>query len=241
MMTDTDFGSDPTGSFNTPTKTYKAAPTLETYLSLRRADPDAEIEVAVIGGFEAMFYMRDEFERHGLDPGLLGGILDSDPQAVSETSLRLIELMIAARQREADGGTHLASRGETVPDKLIDWIICCALDSMSWNNELTLPRDLIVLIRERLGGSSPHYEQAGRVRKAKSSAAMIAGQLKAQGINPTLRMLGRVLQVAPSTVKRWFEPGELEREAEVWAAHFDKNGQLRPLTSPKRPNVAPNS
>lgn len=238
---DADFGSDPGGGFNPPTKAYKAKPTLETYVQLRRADPTAEIEVAVIGGFDSMFYMRDEFERHGLDPDLLGGILDANPDVIGETCLRLRELMIAARQREANGETHLASRREIVPDKLIDWIICCALDAMSWSDNLTLSRDLIVLVRERLGGATPQYELVGRTREAKGNAAMIAGQLKAQGVTPTLRILGELLRVAPSTVKRWFEPGELEREAERWAGLFDRDGRLLPLIPTRAEDVAPDS
>jgi len=115
-----------------------------------------------------------------------------------------------------------------IPDKLIDWIICCALDALSWNNDLILPRDLIVLIRERLGGSDPQYEKVGRVRGFKSNAAMIAGQLKAQGVNPTFKILGELLLVAPSTVMRWFEPGEFERESDLWSRHFDETGNLRP-------------
>ena len=238
---DTDFGSDPNGGFNRASKAYKAKPTLETYVQLRRAEPEVEIEVSIIGGFESMFYMREEFARYGLDPDLLGGLLDTDPAVVSETCLRLMESTIAARKLGAEGETHLASRGEIVPDKLIDWTICCMLDAMSWSDNLSLSRDLIVLIRERLGGSTPHYEQVGRVREAKSNAAMIAGQLKARGVNPTLKILGQLLNVAPSTVKRWFEPGELERETEVWSKLFDENGQLRPLTPAKTLDVAPDS
>ena len=56
-----------------------------------------------------MFYMRDELERHWIDPDLLGGILDADLDAISELSLRLMETMIEA----------------PIPEKLIDWVICC--------------------------------------------------------------------------------------------------------------------
>ena len=223
------YGSAGDGGFNAASKAYKANPTLENYLALRRRDPEAEIEVAVVGGFDSMFYMRDEFARFGLDPEWVGGLLDSDPSVISATSLALMESIAEARRLSSEGETHLASRGKTVPDKLIDWIICCTLDGMSWNDELEVSRDLIVLIRERLGGAMPHYEKVGRIREAKSNAGMIAGQLKAQGISPTLKVVSEIMGVAPSTVMRWFEPGELEREADTWSRHFDENGQLRPL------------
>jgi hypothetical protein len=48
-------------------------------------------------------------------------------------------------------------------------------------------------------------------------------------VKPTYRLLGQVLKVAPSTVKRWFKPGEFEREAERWARSFDKQGKLIPI------------
>ena len=214
---------------NAASEAYKADPTIERYVELRRADPSAVVEVSVIGGFESMFYMCDEFERFGLDSDLLGGILDADPAAIGEVSLRIMEQMIIARQLEQAGETHLVSRGRTIPDKLIDWIIRCSLDALSWNDELTIPRDLIVLLRERLGGSDPHYEQVGRVHEGQSKAAMIAGQLKAQGVNPTLKIIGEALGVAPSTVMRWFGPGEFERQADEWSRRFDETGALRPL------------
>ena len=120
-------------------------------------------------------------------------------------------------------------RGLAIPDKLIDWIITCSLDSLSWNADLHIPRDLIVLIRERLGGSNPEYEQASKAHEQKGNAAFVGGQLKAQGITPTFKLLGKVFGVAPSTVKRWFQPGEFERETDCWSRLFDENGQLIPI------------
>jgi hypothetical protein len=223
------FGSVESGGFNEITKEYKANPTIENYVKLRRANPSAEIEVGVIGGFDSMFYMREELERYGIDPDLLGGILDSDQDAIGEISLRLMEKMVEGRQIERAGETHLIRRGLALPERLIDWVICCSLDSLSWNDELTIPRDLIVLVRERLGGSNPQYEKEGEVRKNKIDAEMIAGQLMAQGVMPTFKILGRALGVAPSTVMRWFEPGELEEARDRWAKSFDKDGKLLPL------------
>lgn len=234
------FGSDGSDGLNEATKTYKADPTLETYVRLRRSDPAAEIEVGTIGSFESMFYMREEFERYGLNAELLGGLLDANTEAIEEAALCVMEKMIAARQRERAGETQLVSRGETIPMKLVDWIICCALDGLSWNDHLYLPRDLIVLIRERLGGSNPLYEQIGIVREMKSNAGLIAGQLKAQGRTPTFKLVGSILGVAASTVMRWFEPGEFEREANKWSQLCDETGALRPLFAPT-PDVAPDS
>lgn len=223
------FGSSEAGGFNEITKKYKADPSIENYVRLRRDDPDAEIEVSVVGGFESMFYMRDELARYGIDPELLGGILDADQDAISEIALRVMEKIVEAQAIADDGETHLIRRGLAIPEKLIDWIICCSLDALSWTDDLTIPRDLIVLVRERLGGSNLHYEKAGEIRQNKQNAALIAGQLMARGINPTFKIIGEALKVAPSTVKRWFEPGEFEQERDFYAKWYDKDGNLRPL------------
>ncbi|WP_439403206.1 hypothetical protein ACNJYA_15510 [Bradyrhizobium sp. DASA03068] len=223
------FGSSETGGFNEITKKYKADPSIENYVRLRRGDPEAEIEIGTVGGFESMFYMREVLARYGIDPKLLGGILDADQHAISEMALRLMEKLIEAQAIAADGETHLIRRGLAIPDKLIDWIICCSLDALSWNDDLMIPRDLIVLVRERLGGSNLQYEKEGQIRENKQNAGLIAGQLMAQGINPTFKIVGKALGVAPSTVKRWFGPGEFERERDVYAKWFDNDGNLRPL------------
>jgi hypothetical protein len=222
------FGSENDG-FNKFTKAYKEAPSIESYVKLRRENPAAEIEVSVIGGMEQLFFMQHELQRYGIDPQLVAGVMDGDSTAIGEVSLQLMEKMIEARKLSKAGNTHLTRRGLAIPGKLIDWIITCALDALSWNDDLDIPRDLIVLIRERLGGSNPEYEQASQVHEHKVNAACIAGQLKVQGIVPTFRLLAGVFDVAPSTVKRWFEPGEFERETDIWARLFDGSGELKPF------------
>jgi hypothetical protein len=223
------FGSSEGGGFNEITKNYKADPSIENYVRLRRGDPEAEIEVRTVGSFESMFYMREELARHGIDPELLGSILDADQDAISEMALRLMEKIIEARTITADGETHLIRRGLAIPEKLIDWIICCSLDALSWNDDLMIPRDLIVLVRERLGGSNLHYEKERAIRQNKQNAGLIAGQLMARGVVPTFKIVGEALGVAPSTVKRWFGPGEFEKARDSWASLCDRDGKLLPL------------
>lgn len=133
------------------------------------------------------------------------------------------------RANSPKSATHLVRRGLAVPDKLIDWIITCSLNSLSWNDYLHIPRDLIVLIRERLGGANPEYAQASKAHENKMNAGCIAGQLKAQGITPTFKIIGDIFSVAPSTVKRWFKPGEFEREIDCWSRLFDVKGEPIPV------------
>lgn len=225
------FGSNPSGGFNDLSKAFKAEPSIENYVKLRRSNPTGEIEIAILGGIDPMFYMEDKLRRYGIDVQLVLGAMDADPDAISELSLQLMEKIIEARQLAQAGQTHLVRRGLAVPEKLIDWIINCSLDGLSWNDELYIPRELIVLIRERLGGSNPEYRKGAHAHNLKHNAAMIGGQLKAQGMKPTLHRLATILGVAPSTVKRWFKPGELQREIDRWSQLFDEKGEMRPLVS----------
>lgn len=223
----TEYGAEEGGGYNAVSKAYKKDPSIELYVKLRREDPDAEIEVSVIGGIEQLFYLEPELGKYGFDPALVAGAMDADPDAISELSLQLMEKMIGAKELAKSGQTHLARRGLAVPDKLINWLIACMLDALSWTDELYIPRDLIVLIRERLGGSNPEYVQASHAHQMRSDAISAGGQLLARGVKPSFRMLAEAFGVAPSTVKRWFPNGEFMQEVERRSAWFDKDGKLR--------------
>lgn len=173
-------GTEECGGYNAMSKAYKKNPSIELYVKLRREDPDAEIEVSVIGGIEQLFYLEPELGKYGFDPALVASAMDADPNAISELSLQIMEKMIEVKVLAKSGETHLARRGLVVPDKLINWLVACMLDALSWTGELYIPRDLIVLIRERLGGSNPEYEQASRAHEMRSDAISIGGQLLAQ-------------------------------------------------------------
>lgn len=220
------YGSKDDGEFNEPTRSYKKDPSIEKYVALRRADPAAEIEVGVIGGIEQLFFMEKELRKFGFDPAIVASVLDADPEAISELSLQIMERMIEAGDLAKAGQTHLTRRGLAIPDKLVNWLINCMLDGLSWNDDLHIPRDLIVLIRERLGGSNPEYEQASDAHQQRRAAIIIGGQLKAKGIKPSFRMLAKFLDVSPSTVMRWFPDGDFEEEIERVATWFDENGQM---------------
>jgi hypothetical protein len=208
-------------------KAFKANPSLENYLALRRANPDAQIEVAVFGGIDSLFAMEEELKAFGIAAHpLMTGVLDADQEAISDLSLILIERIVSARRLAAQGETHLIRRGLAMPDSLIDWLINVMLDAQSWNNTLDLNRDLIVLIRERLGGATQHYQQVAEVYHKRRSAVWIGAQLKARGVDPTLRVLADYLKVAPSTIARWFPDDDLGDQIDLFAVGFDADGKL---------------
>jgi hypothetical protein len=172
--------------------------------------------------------MEGELRKYGFDPEMIASVLDADPEAISEVSLQIMEKLIEAKTLAKAGQTHLTRRGLAIPDKLVNWLIACMLDAVSWNDDLYIPRDLIVLIRERLGGSNPEYEQASRAHEMRSNAITVGGQLLARGITPSFRMISELFGVAPSTVKRWFPDGDFLAEAQRRSAWFDEQGKLRP-------------
>lgn len=223
------WGTKEGGGFNEPTLAYKQNPTMETYLALRRAHPDAEIEISASGGLDALFRMEPELQKHGFDPADIAAILDADPEAISKVALQCMEKLIAAKELAAKGETHLVGRGKAVPLALVDWMIMVALDGMSWTGQLEIPRDLIVLIQNRLGGIQGKYYRNSELHERKQNALFIAGQMLARGEKTGIRQLARLLGVEASSVSRWFEKGEFERESQRYASWFDDNGSLKPL------------
>jgi hypothetical protein len=221
------FGCDEDGDWNRPTKTYKDHPSLENYIYLRREYPNTELEVSVIGGIDQLFYMEKELERFGFDPRIVASVLDADPQAIGCLSLQIMEKLVEARRLAESGETHLVRRGLAVPDKLVDWLIGCMLDALSWTDTLYIPRDLIVLARERLCGSNPEYEQAARARYLRNQAIFCGAWLKARGKEPSYRTIARYLSVAPTTVMRWFQDTDFAAEVEKLVEFYDENGRFR--------------
>jgi hypothetical protein len=162
--------ASPASGFTGITKEYKASPTIENYVRLRRLHPSDPLEVATTGGIEFLFSRENELRLQGIDPGLVASVLDADIDAQSELSLVLIELLIARSKKEAAGETHIVSRNKAISDKLVNYLIATALDSLDWNHELVISRELIVLIKHQLGIISSQYEvEESRTRKKEQS------------------------------------------------------------------------
>jgi hypothetical protein len=52
----------------------------------------------------------------------------------------------------------------------------------------------------------------------------MAAQLIAMGKKPSLRLMAKLLGVAPSTIKRWFPNGDFIKQAERISHWFDEAG-----------------
>ncbi len=213
-----DFGGEPdTSGFNEFTKQYKASPTIENYVRLRRQYPDAEIEIATTGGIEFLFAQEKELLSYGINPRTVTGVLDSDLKAQAELSLKLMELLIERQKIEKSGATHIVSRKKAISDTFVNYLIAKSLNSLSWNDELEITRELIVLIKHQLGTISSHYEVEEDKRTKRNQARFIAAQIAAKGETPTYRKIGRILGIQASTVMRWFPDSSFISEAKALA------------------------
>lgn len=132
----------------------------------------------------------------------------------AEVSLRLLEMILERDKLQKSGSTHVVSRGKSISDSLVNYLIALALDALSWNDELEITRELIVLIKHQLGTLNSQYEAELETRTKKTNATWVAAQLLAAGKTPTYRTIARAFGVQASTVMRWFPEGDFIAEAE---------------------------
>lgn len=188
-------------------RVFKGDPTIDHYLQLRRDYPDEEIEVAISDGMEFLFSRLNVLEKFGIDPMLFASILDADAGAISELSLLLLKHLVERKKAEETGETHLVGRGIAISDSLVNYMITTMLDAMSWNDDLSITRDLIVLIRNQLGGGPCNNISEGLASdELKKSAAHIGAYLLEQGQVISKRKIASALKVNVSTISRMY-PG----------------------------------
>jgi hypothetical protein len=201
----------PDDGFNLVTRAYKANPTIENYVALRRQHPDEAIQVAVTGGLDWLFGKQKIFTQFGIDPHLVAGVLDADPNDISELSLRLLELIIERKKFEKAGKTHVVSRGLAISDNTVNYLINVMLGALDWNDDLFIPRDLIVLILHQVGGASSDWERSEELKELKTKVFISMWRLVGAGKTPSIRAVAKDLGVSQTTVMRWFPRGELAK------------------------------
>ena len=199
------FGTDPgEKSFNAITKEYKAWPTVENYVRLRRAFPDKEIEIATTDGIAFLSSEQTELLAIGIEPQLVAKAMDANEMAHAELSLKLMEIIIERNKLISDGETHVVSRRMGVSDTTINYLIAIMLDSISWNDEAQFSRELIVLLKHQLNVFSSKFETEQDTRGKQFAARIAAFQVIADGKKPTFREIGKKVGVNASTIMRWF-------------------------------------
>lgn len=193
-----------TGDFNDLSKAFKSNPTIEHYVQLRRSNPEVLIEVATSWSIDWLFANADILKQHGINPETMAGALDADPACISAISLKLMECLIEREAKESAGETHVQSRGNAIGNSLVSYLIAMMLDALDRNDEMHIPRDLVVLIKHQIGAERSSEDRAMEARNNRSNSTWIAALLRYQGQPGSIRQVARTLNLNPSTVARWF-------------------------------------
>jgi len=196
------------GGFDPISKTFKENPTVENYVYLRRKFPDKNIQIAISSGIEWLFANEDLLKSFNIPSSLVTGALDADFNSISELSLILLERIIERKEIINSGQTHAVSRRLVISDPLINFLINLMLDSLDWNDNLEIPRDLIILLRERIGGEISKWDKIQKTNELRTKAIIAVLKISASGEKPTYRKIGEELGVNSSTVMRWFSEKE---------------------------------
>lgn len=203
---------------------YKQDPTVKNYLKLRRENPNEEIEVAVTGGMDWLFTNEQQLLAHEIEPELVASVLDADLNAISMLSLILLEKLVERDELIQSGKSHVISRGEAISDALVNYLSAMMLDALSWNNDLTIPRDLIVLQRRQLlKTDTPALTRHQESEELKKNVALNAALLLEQTGKISMRNLANMLGVNVSTISRMFKGQELENEAKDILEQYRKS------------------
>ncbi|MEM5516326.1 hypothetical protein WNY37_05145 [Henriciella sp. AS95] len=204
-----------TGYFNELSIHYKADYSIERYVQMRRANKGKLIEVGTSWSMDWLLANIDTLEQFDIDPQIMAGALDADPACISEVSLRLLERLIERRSLESRGQTHVQSRKLAIGDSLINYLASMMLDALDYNDELYIPRDLIVLIKHQMGADTSAEARAAEVHNNRFSAIWLAAKLRCQGKVGSIRQVAKIFETSPSTVARWFDNHQqFEREVQ---------------------------
>lgn len=205
---------------------FDSEPSLENYLELRKQSGCTSTELSRLSYVVSSSSLAIEFENYSLEPMLLAGVLGGDERDMDALCLQLIERLVHRRQKENSGEVHLQTVGGQIPDALINFLLLVMLETCS-DLDVPLPPAMIVLLRDRLGGPSPDRYKTAAMQEKKRRAVMIAAGIFSDNREVSIRQIAKELGVQPSTVTRWFEPGELQREAQRVRNWFVKPDNLK--------------
>jgi hypothetical protein len=194
---------------------YQLRPKLSEYINLRRTAGFSVIDSNRFFNLDLMLLLDGELKKYQIDPLVVAKVLDGNDLMVDELCLQVMESIESRRSLEHKGRKHVQARKEGIPDSLVDFLIVFALEACEQNG-LVVPPSLVVLVRERLGGSNPaRYEGFLASQKRQCAIQLAINDIK-NGKKVSTRKVAKIMKVQPSTVKRWFPNSSLEEEAKVF-------------------------
>jgi hypothetical protein len=196
---------------------------IENYVALRRFAPGIDTEIYRFANVDPLQFLDDKLQNVGLNRSLIRGALGGDDRDIDELCLQLMERLIERKRLEAQGGTHLQSRGIGISDALVDHLIVAMIEALQQFSLEPKP-SLVVLIRDRLGGAHSDIYKIYMKWTGRTRAIFLGMRLKRDGVPPTIREIAQEMGVQPSTVSRWFPNGDFPEQVEAFEKQFVKFG-----------------
>ncbi len=194
-------------------------PSIENYVALRRFAPRWDMEIYRFAGVDPRQALGHDLEQAGLDSLLVCGALGGHDRDIDELCLQLMERLIERKRLEADGDTHLQSRGKGISDALVGHLIVAMIEVLQQDDLAPRP-SLVLLVRERLGGANTEIYKSHTKREGRDRALFLVMQLRRRGAQPTVRKIAEIMGVQPSTVSRWFPDGDFPQQVENFEKSF---------------------
>jgi hypothetical protein len=188
---------------------YQQRPALSEYIKLRRTAGFTVIDSNRFFDFDVMLRLDGELRKYSINPRVVAKVLDGDDQMIDELCLQVMESLESRRSLELEGRKHVQARKEAIPDSLVDFLIVFAMEACE-QHTLAIPPSLVILVRERLGGSNPARYEDFLVSQKRQGAIQLAINDIEKGGKVSIRRVAKILGVQPSTVKRWFPESSLE-------------------------------
>jgi len=188
---------------------FHKKPSLENYVQFRRSVPGMELEIAVSAGIEAFSKLEKDFKKHGIDPSLFDGIMDSFEPDIDELSLRLMELLVTRDKLPKSGPGHIEKRRDAISDTLVNYLIADMLEAIeSYKRPVLIPASLVVLIRDRLCGPDPDLRREIRASEKKKELKMnivrASHAALSRGEEISIRKLAKIVGASKNIVARVF-------------------------------------
>lgn len=214
--------------YNGVTEAFRANPTIAQYLAIRTAQPDESVNVeASFAWDEWAISSENELLRFGIDPLTLIGALDGNRNEVSKVCLVLMNALVE-KDRLKLANSAVVARKLAIPDSLVDFIVWLLLEATTYR-DMWLHPDLLILAKERLVGSKPDHIESFQISAKRKRAVQAAAHVVMDGDVPTWRTIAKKLNVAHTTVRRWFEGDEFtdyfKSHVSMWRRHNEREAE----------------
>ncbi|MHA6289134.1 hypothetical protein [Maricaulis sp. CAU 1757] len=199
---------------------------LSNYLKVREEFPEIDVGPSPIADIDWLFAIERTLEEFEIDPSDMAKALDLEEEAANRVCLRLMELLVERDTKIRSGATHVVARNEGISDGLVHHLAVALIDAFWTAARAPLPRELIVLIRQLLGGArSAEYDRVQK-KLSRQRAIEVACEMQRQFGSFSMRGVAQVLDVEPSTVSRWFPD---ENFGETVNAFLKSTDEIREL------------